>query len=29
MENQPTLEFEEVEVLGNKDRRGIGSTGSK
>ena len=29
MENQPTLEFEEVEVLDNKDRGGIGSTGSK
>ena len=28
MENQPTLEFEEVEALGNKDRHGIGSTGS-
>ena len=29
MENQPILEFEEVEVLDNKDRGGIGSTGSK
>ena len=29
MENQPPIEFEEVESLGNKDRHGIGSTGSK
>ena len=29
MENQPTLEFEEVEALGNKNRDGFGSTGSK
>lgn len=28
-EHQPTLEFEEVEVLGNVDRGGIGSTGTK
>ena len=29
MENQPALEFEEVEVLRNKDRGSFGSTGSK
>ena len=29
IKNQPPIEFEEVEVLGNKDRQGIGSTGSK
>ena len=29
MEKQPTINFEEVEVLGNKDRGGIGSTGVK
>lgn len=28
-EHQPTLEFEEVETLGNSDRGGIGSTGTK
>ncbi len=28
-EHQPTIEFEEVEVLGNSDRGGIGSTGTK
>ena len=28
VENQPTIEFEEVEVLGNKNRGGIGSTGT-
>lgn len=27
MENQPELEFEEVEELGNEDRGGIGSSG--
>ncbi|WP_124066611.1 dUTP diphosphatase [Clostridium sp. E02] len=27
MEHQPALEFQEVEVLDNKDRGGIGSTG--
>lgn len=27
MENQPQIEFEEVETLGNADRGGIGSTG--
>ena len=29
IENQPPIEFEEVEVLGNKDRKGFGSTGGK
>ena len=28
MEKQPTLDFIEVEVLGNEDRGGIGSTGT-
>lgn len=28
-EHQPSIEFEEVEVLGNSDRGGIGSTGTK
>lgn len=28
MEKQPALDFIEVEVLGNKDRGGIGSTGT-
>ena len=28
-ENQPTIEFEEVETLGNKDRGGWGSTGKQ
>lgn len=28
-EHQPTIEFEEVEVLGNSDRGGVGSTGTK
>lgn len=28
-EHQPTIEFEEVEMLGNSDRGGIGSTGTK
>ena len=28
MEKQPAINFEEVEVLGNNDRGGIGSTGS-
>lgn len=28
-EHQPTIEFEEVETLGNSDRGGIGSTGTK
>lgn len=27
MENQPEIEFEEVEELGNADRNGLGSTG--
>ena len=27
LENQPEIEFEEVETLGNADRGGIGSTG--
>ena len=27
MEKQPKIDFEEVEVLGNEDRGGIGSTG--
>ena len=27
MEKQPSIEFEEVETLGNEDRGGIGSTG--
>ena len=27
MEHQPTIEFDEVEHLGNADRKGIGSTG--
>ena len=29
MEKQPSIEFEEVETLGNEDRGGIGSTGRK
>ena len=29
MEHQPTIQFEEAESLGNKDRGGIGSTGRK
>ena len=29
MEVQPTIEFEEVEVLGNEDRNGFGSTGTR
>lgn len=29
MEIQPEIEFEKVEVLGNEDRNGFGSTGSK
>ena len=29
IENQPELEFEEVEMLGNADRGGIGSTGTR
>lgn len=29
MKKQPTITFEEVEVLGNDDRGGIGSTGVK
>ena len=29
MEIQPEIEFEEVEVLGNEDRNGFGSTGTK
>lgn len=29
MENQPHIDFEEVETLGNDDRGGIGSTGVK
>ena len=29
MEKQPPVDFEEVEFLGNKDRGGIGSTGTK
>ena len=29
IEVQPKLEFEKVELLGNKDRGGFGSTGSK
>ena len=28
-ENQPEIRFEEVEVLGNEDRNGFGSTGNK
>ena len=27
IEHQPTIEFEEVDTLGNEDRKGIGSTG--
>ena len=27
IEHQPTIEFEEVETLGNEDRKGFGSTG--
>ena len=27
LKNQPEIEFEEVETLGNEDRKGIGSTG--
>ena len=29
VEHQPTIQFEEAESLGNKDRGGIGSTGRK
>lgn len=29
IEHQPELEFEEVLILGNKNRRGLGSTGRK
>lgn len=29
MEKQPSIEFEEVTILGNEDRGGIGSTGTK
>ena len=29
VENMPTIEFEEVEHLGNADRNGYGSTGTK
>jgi hypothetical protein len=29
MEHQPRLSFVKVETLGNKDRGGIGSTGTK
>jgi len=29
VENQPKIEFEEVEALGNTDRGGLGSTGVK
>ena len=29
MEHQPQLSFEVVETLGNKDRGGIGSTGTR
>lgn len=29
MQKQPTIDFEEVEILGNKNRGGIGSTGRK
>ena len=29
MEIQPKIEFEEVEHLGNEDRGGFGSTGTK
>lgn len=29
IEKQPPIEFEEVTILGNKDRGGIGSTGTK
>ena len=29
IENQPPIEFEEVEALRNKDRDGFGTTGSK
>lgn len=29
MEKQPSINFEEVEMLGNEDRGGIGSTGTK
>ena len=29
VENQPQIEFEEVEILGNDDRGNFGSTGSK
>ena len=28
IEHQPTIEFEEVDTLGNEDRKGFGSTGS-
>lgn len=28
MEHQPQIEFEEVNTLGNKDRKGFGSTGT-
>jgi dUTPase len=29
MEKQPAINFEEVEILGNENRGGIGSTGTK
>ena len=29
IEHQPTIEFEEVDTLGNKNRNGFGSTGTK
>lgn len=29
MKHQPTIEFEEVDMLNNKDRNGFGSTGAK
>lgn len=29
MEHQPVLQFEAVKVLGNADRGGIGSTGTR
>ena len=28
VEKMPTIEFEEVEILGNEDRSGFGSTGT-
>ena len=27
MEHQPTIEFDEVDTLGNEDRNGFGTTG--